>query len=88
MILSVFVAFLTLFIFAFAGIYAYNGMSYTEALYTSVMTQTLIGIPEPVSANVKKAMIAQAILSYVLTTVVVVRSVRRISRTAPSPVPV
>ncbi len=88
MILSVFVGLLTLSIFLFAGIYTYNGMSYTEALYTSVMTQTLIGIPEPVSVSVKKAMIVQAILSYVLTAVVVVRSVRRISRTASSPVPV
>lgn len=83
MILLEFLSVLLVLIFVFTGIYSYGGMNYTDALYTSVMTQTLIGIPEPVSLFVKRVMILQAIFSYVFTAVVVVRSVKHISRTAP-----
>lgn len=88
MILLEFLLLLFALMFVFTSIYVYGGMTYTDALYTSVMTQTLIGIPEPVSPFIKKVMILQAIFSYVLTTVVVVRHIWRVqhsSRTASSP---
>jgi len=66
--------FLSIFLFALVYKYKYCE-SWPDALYTSVMIQTLTGIQQhPEKTTIKMAMTAQAIISYLITAHIIILS--------------